>query len=86
MNASNKLFQERGLEKRIQYQIQLSTSRNPDFVIRHVNETKENNSVNWKKEIIKRVTHEEDIRQAVLKQRLDKRTSFRRLNNLEKND
>ncbi len=80
---SNKLFQTRGLAKKIEYQIHLSTSRNPDFVIRHPNETKEANQANWKKDIMKRVKHEEDLRQEVLSVRLKKKTSHRRLNALD---
>ncbi len=83
MIRSNKEFSKIGLEKRIQYEIQLSTSRNKDFVIRHPNETKEKNSTNWKKELTDRVKKEEDSRQLLLKSRLEKRTGFRRLNNLE---
>ncbi len=75
---SNKLFKVQGLKKKIDYQISLSTSRNPDFMVRHPNENKESNSVNWKKDIIKRVTHEEDLRQEVLAVRLAKRTGPRR--------
>ncbi len=83
MIRSNKEFAKIGLAKKIQYQISLSTSRNVDFVIRHPNETKEKNSVNWKKEITTRVLKEQDIRNALIKSRLAKKTGFRRLNNLE---
>ncbi len=79
---SNKMFAERGLKKKILYQECLSTSRNPDFVTRHPNETKERNSANWKMEIKKRVEHEEDLARAVIKVRLQKQTSVRRLNEL----
>ncbi len=82
MNASNKLFQKRGLEKKIEYQIGLSRSRNPDFVVRHPNETEDKNKLGWKADILKRVKHEESLRQEVLKVRLVKRTSKRRLNDI----
>ncbi len=75
---SNKLFQERGLKKKIFYQICLSTSRNPDFVVRHPNETEDKNKANWKLEVKKRVEHEEGLRQAMLKVRLEKRTGVNR--------
>jgi len=77
---SNKLFYARGLAKKIQYQIQLSTSRNPDFIVRHPNETKEKNSANWKMEITKRVKHEQELRLKALVIRMDKVTSYRRMN------
>ncbi len=77
---SNKLFQKRGLEKNILYQICLSTSRNPDFVVHHPNETKEKNPSGWKTDIEKRVRHEEKLRQEMLAMRLQKMTSHRRLN------
>ncbi len=79
---SNILFQTRGLEKKIEYQICLSTSRNPDFVVRHPNETQEKNKLGWKTDIEKRVKHEEKLRQEVLTVRLAKKTSKRRLNDL----
>ncbi len=82
-HRSNKLFQTRGLEKKIEYQISLSRGRNPDFIVAHPNETKEKNPQNWKKDIIKRVTHQEDLRQEVLLVRLAKKTGPRRLNQLE---
>jgi len=78
---SNLLFQKRGLAKKVDYQISLSRSRNPDFVVRHPNETKDKNPVGWKKDIEKRVIHEEELRQDVLKLRLKKKTSYRRMNN-----
>lgn len=77
---SNQIFKEVGLKKKIAYQISLSTSRNPDFVVHHPNETKEKNPANWKKDITTRVTHEEELRQNVLKVRLAKQTSYRRMN------
>ncbi len=86
MERSNKLFVNRGLQKRIQYQISLSSSRNLDFIIRHPNETKGKNPTNWKKELKDRVLKEDDIRKALLKSRLEKKTGFRRLNNLEPAD
>ncbi len=61
----------------------LSMSRNADFVVHHPNETKEKNTLNWKKDIIKRVKHEEELRHSVLKVRLAKRTSLRRLNQFD---
>lgn len=81
---SNILFQRVGIEKKLAYQICLSTSRNPDFVVRHPNETREKNSANWKADIKKRVLHEEDSRLEVLKVRLEKRTSLRRLNQFDR--
>ncbi len=75
---SNKSFQKRGLKKKIEYQICLSQSKNPDFVVRHPNELVGKNT-DWKKEIIKRVNHEEDVRQKVLSVRLEKRTGERRI-------
>ncbi len=83
MTTSNKEFAVTGLEKKIQYQMSLSTSRNTDFVIRHPNETKAKNPANWKKELTTRVMKEEDIRQSLLKSRLEKRTSLRRLNQFD---
>ncbi len=80
---SNKLFKKRGKEKILQYQMSLSTSRNPDFVIRHPNETKEKNSSGWKVDIAKRVTKEFDVRERLLESRLRKRTSLRRLNQFD---
>lgn len=68
------MFQERGLRVKIDYQKCLSRSRNPDFVVRHPNETVERNKQNWEKEIEKRVRHEEDLRLEVLRVRLAKRT------------
>lgn len=79
---SNELFKERGRDKKLQYQMSLSTSRNPDFVVRHPNETKDNNSAGWKADIKKRVNHEIDVREKLLVVRLAKRTSKRRLNEL----
>ncbi len=76
---SNKMFHERGLKKKIQYQIQLSTSRNQDFVIRHPNETKERNQAGWKQEIKKRVLHEDKLYLEVEAARLAKATGPRRL-------
>jgi len=73
MVRSNEFFQKRGLAKKLQYQLSLSTSRNPDFVIRHPNETKDKNSANWKADIKKRVEHEEDLRLAVLQRRLEQK-------------
>ncbi len=58
-------------------------SRNVDFVVHRPNETKEKNTLNWKKDIIKRVKHEEELRQSLLKVRLAKRTSLRRLNQFD---
>jgi len=75
---SNILFQKRGLAKNIAYQIALSKHRNPDFIVRHPNETKAKN-VDWQKEIIKRVTQEESVRQKVLSVRLNKVTGNRRI-------
>jgi len=80
MLRSNENFQKRGLEHRLQYELDLSTSRNPDFVVKHPNETKEKNPANWKKEITTRITREEETRQKVLAVRLKKHTSHRRLN------
>ncbi len=76
---SNDFFRERGFDKKVQYQISLSTSRNPDFVVRHPNETKEKNPANWKAEIKTRVKKEEDGRQKMLAVRLEKRTGSRRV-------
>ncbi len=75
---SNSQFKIDGLKKKIAYQVCLSTSRNPDFIVRHPNEMQSKNQ-DWKKEIIKRVTHEEEIRQKVLDVRLSKRTGARRV-------
>lgn len=75
---SNLAFRKLGLEQKIHYQICLSTSRNPDFVSRHPNELVGKNS-DWKKEIIKRVTHEEGLRFQILDIRLAKRTGERRV-------
>ncbi len=83
MTRSNILFQKRGFAKKLEYQMLLSKSRNPDFVVRHPNETKEKNSANWKADIHKRVQHEEDLRQDVLKLRLERKTGIRRLNQFE---
>jgi len=80
---SNKLFLERGLQKKILYQLCLSSSRNPDFVVKHPNETLEKNKANYKLEIKTRVEHEEQLRQEILSVRLAKRTSMRRLNQFE---
>ncbi len=75
---SNNLFQKDGLRKRINYEICLSTSRNPDFVVRHPNEMQGKNA-DWKKEIIKRVNHEEEVRLKMLAVRLAKKTGKRRI-------
>lgn len=75
---SNKNFQKDGLIKKIAYQVCLSTSRNPDFVVLHPNELKAKNQ-DWKKEIEKRVTREESVRQGQLEARLNKRTGKRRI-------
>ncbi len=72
-SRSNILFQKRGLEKKIAYQISLSRSRNPDFVVHHPNETEPKNKAGWKSDIKKRVEHEEDLRLAVIASRLAKR-------------
>ncbi len=79
---SNKQFQDDGLRKKIQYQILLSNSRNPDFVVRHPNELKSKNQ-DWKKEITNRVTQEHNVMLKLHKVRLIKKTSHRRLNNLD---
>lgn len=80
---SNLLFQTRGLDKKIEYQLSLSKTRNPDFVIRHPNETKEKNPAGWKVDIVKRVKKEEELRQNLLSARLKKKTSYRRMNKNE---
>ncbi len=61
----------------------LSTSRNPDFVIRHPNETKEKNTAGWKADILKRVTKDIEVREGLLESRLKKKTSLRRLNQFD---
>jgi len=83
LTRSNSLFQTRGLAKKIEYQINLSRCQNPDFMVQHSNETKGKNPAGWKTDIIKRVKHEEELRQAVLKVRLEKKTGPRRLNQFE---
>jgi len=79
---SNKYFKQRALKKHIAYQICLSQSRNPDFVVRYPNELQAKNS-DWKKEIIKRVNQEESVRLKLISVRLAKRTSLRRLNQFD---
>ncbi len=75
---SNNLFQKRGLEKLINSEICLSTSRNPDFVTKHPNELEDKNK-DWKRELIKRVTHQQEVRIKVLATRLEKKTGNRRI-------
>ncbi len=67
-----------GLQKIIQSEISLSTSRNPDFVLKHPNELKAKNQ-NWKKEIVKRIIHEQEVRLKQLDVRLKKKTGTRRI-------
>ncbi len=74
---SNKSFRELGLRMNIEYQMSLSRGRNPDFVVKHPNEL-EGKNPDWKKEIVKRVTHEEGLRTKILDIRLAKRTGERR--------
>ncbi len=78
LGRSNLNFQKVGIKKKIAYEISLSTSRNPDFVVRHPNELKSKNQ-DWKKEIIKRIEHEESVRLKVLSVRLAKQTGERRI-------
>jgi len=83
LTRSNKLFQDRGFEKKLQYQISLSITRNPDFLIRHPNETEAKNKVGWKADIKKRVLREEDIRNKLLVSRAQKKTGARRFHDID---
>lgn len=75
---SNINFQKSALKKHIEYEVCLSQSRNPDFVVAHPNELKDKNP-DWKREIIKRVTNQENTRLKLLAVRLEKRTGKRRI-------
>ncbi len=78
VTRSNKYFLERGRKRAIAYDLKLATSRNPDFVVKYPNEVNKTN-VNRKIETTKRVNKQCDLREALLKVRLEKKTGERRL-------